>query len=139
MLFERFRQIGRAVEHVQRYRTIIGVFLKYGYEDLVRRLPLPSVLRWSFQRIRFQQQEIALLTPHERLRRAFEELGPTFIKLGTSRLPDIFDHGTNNGVSPNAIGAFQFRRLYFSSPALRTGAVRAGFRVAHKVKSGGDG
>ncbi len=82
MLFNRFRQIGRAVEHVQRYRTIIGVFLKYGYEDLVRRLPLPSALRWSFQRIRFQQQEIALLTPHERLRRAFEELGPTFIKLG---------------------------------------------------------
>ncbi len=82
MLFKRFRQIGRAVEHVQRYRTIVGVFLNYGYEDLVRRLPLPSALRWSFQRLRHQPEDIAALTPHERLRRAFEELGPTFIKLG---------------------------------------------------------
>ena len=39
MLFRRFRRIGRAVEHAQRYRVIVGTFLKYGYKDLVERLP----------------------------------------------------------------------------------------------------
>lgn len=82
MLFRRFKQIGRAVEHVQRYRTIIGVFLKYGYEDLVLRLPLPNALRFPFRTLHRQRPEIAALTPPEKLRRAFEELGPTFIKLG---------------------------------------------------------
>ena len=64
-------------------------------------------------------------------RAKWDALTPTFVKLGTSRLPDIFDYGANNGVPPNSIGAFQFRRLYFSSPALRASAARAGFRVAH--------
>ena len=70
------------MEHVQRYRTIVAVFLKYGYEDLAARLPLPSPLRLPFRRIRQAQQEIALMSGPERLRRAFEELGPTFVKLG---------------------------------------------------------
>ncbi len=75
-------RFGRAVEHVHRFRTIIAVFLKYGYEDLATRLPLPSALRLPFRKIRNTQQEIALLSAPERLRRAFEELGPTFVKLG---------------------------------------------------------
>jgi len=78
----RFRRFGRAVQHVQRFRTIIGVFLKYGYEDLAERLPLPSPLRLPFRRLRQAQEEISLLSAPERLRRAFEELGPTFVKLG---------------------------------------------------------
>lgn len=82
MIFGRFTKLGRAVQHVQRFRTIIGVFLKYGYEDLAVRLPLPSALRLPFRRIRMQQEEIALLSQPERLRRAFEELGPAFVKFG---------------------------------------------------------
>ncbi len=70
------------MEHVQRFRTIIAVFLKYGYEDLAARLPLPSALHLPFRRIRRMQEEIALLSAPERMRRAFEELGPTFVKLG---------------------------------------------------------
>jgi ubiquinone biosynthesis protein len=82
MIFRRFRQIGRAVEHVQRYRSIVGVFLKYGYEDLARRLPLPSVFRFPSRKVRLEQAAIARLSHPEKLRRAFEELGPTFVKLG---------------------------------------------------------
>jgi ubiquinone biosynthesis protein len=67
---------------VQRFRTIIAVFLKYGYEDLAQRLPLPSALRLPFRKIRQTQQEISLASGPERLRRAFEELGPAFVKLG---------------------------------------------------------
>jgi ubiquinone biosynthesis protein len=82
MLFGRFRKIGRAVEHVQRLRVIVGVFLKYGYESLARRLPLPSPWHLPFRSQRKTQEELSSLTPPERLRRALEELGPTFVKLG---------------------------------------------------------
>jgi ubiquinone biosynthesis protein len=82
VFLRRFRRFGRAVQHVHRFRTIIGVFLKYGYGDLAERLPLPSPLRLPFRKMRQAQEEIALLSAPERVRRAFEELGPTFVKLG---------------------------------------------------------
>jgi ubiquinone biosynthesis protein len=83
VLLHRFRKIGRAVGHVQRYRVIVGVFLKYGYEDLARRLPLPGPLRFPFRsRRRKDSEEASPLSGPERLRRALEELGPTFVKLG---------------------------------------------------------
>jgi ubiquinone biosynthesis protein len=73
---------GRAVGHVQRYRTIIGVFLKYGYGDLAEHLPLPSPYRLPFRKMREKQEAISLMSQPDRLRQAFEELGPTFVKLG---------------------------------------------------------
>jgi ubiquinone biosynthesis protein len=83
MLFARFRQLGRAVGHVQRYRAIVTVFLKYGYEDLARRLPLPRFWLWlPSRRFRRKQAALGVLSRPERLRRAFEELGPAFVKLG---------------------------------------------------------
>jgi ubiquinone biosynthesis protein len=83
MLVSRFRQIGRAVDHARRFRTIVHVFLKYGYDDLARRLPLPRVWLWlRTSRFRRKYAAVALLSRPERLRRAFEELGPAFVKLG---------------------------------------------------------
>ena len=57
-------------------------FLKYGYEDVAKRLPLPLPLHLPFSKSREVREEIELMTPPEKLRRAFEELGPAFIKLG---------------------------------------------------------
>jgi ubiquinone biosynthesis protein len=82
VFFRRLRRIGRAVEHAQRFRVIVGVFLKYGYGDLAQRLPLPAPVHLPFRKTREVQEEIALLTPPQRLRRAFEELGPAFVKFG---------------------------------------------------------
>src|SRR5262245_60498203 len=82
MLLQRFRNIGRAYHQAQRVRDIAGVLLKYGYEDLAHRLPLPSAARIPLKRVRDQQTEIHHLTQPVRLRRACEELGPTFVKLG---------------------------------------------------------
>jgi ubiquinone biosynthesis protein len=82
VFLHRVRKWERAVQHVQRFRVIIGVFLKYGYEDLAERLPLPGPLRLPFRKMRQAQQEIIQLSAPERLRRAFEELGPAFVKLG---------------------------------------------------------
>jgi glycosyltransferase involved in cell wall biosynthesis len=56
---------------------------------------------------------------------------PTFIEPGVSRLPAIFDRHDDTGFKPNSITALQFRRLYFTSPALRETTADAGFRVAH--------
>jgi ubiquinone biosynthesis protein len=83
MLISRFRQMGRAVGQARRFRVIVHVFLKYGYDDLARQLPLPRVWLWIRSgRIRRKYAAISLLSRPERLRHAFEELGPAFIKLG---------------------------------------------------------
>ena len=82
MLFERVRQVGAALDQVRRLRHIAAVLLKYGYDDLVQHLPLPRADRLPLRKIRELQAEIHRLSQPERLRRACEELGPTFVKLG---------------------------------------------------------
>lgn len=82
-LFQRFRQISRAVSQAQRLRVVVGVFLKYGYDDITHKLPVPGVWRrLPTRRFTRENAELAALPRPERLRRAFEELGPAFIKLG---------------------------------------------------------
>jgi ubiquinone biosynthesis protein len=75
----------------RRYRQVIGVLFKYGFENLLEYLNLVQfIARWStiFRR---GEPGISLLSPAERMRLAFEELGPTFVKLGQllSTRPDI--------------------------------------------------
>ncbi|MBL9186075.1 MAG: phosphotransferase [Opitutaceae bacterium] len=83
MLLSRFRQFGRAVGQAQRLRHIVGVFLKYGYDDIAARLPLPRVWRWlPTSRFKREHAAIAALPRQERLKLVFEELGPAFVKLG---------------------------------------------------------
>ena len=82
MIFERFRKIGAAYHQVKRLRDIAGVLLKYGYDDLALRLPLPRAARIPLRRVREHQAAMEQLSQPERLRRACEELGPTFVKLG---------------------------------------------------------
>jgi ubiquinone biosynthesis protein len=73
--------IGRTIGNLQRYRDIVIVFMKYGYEDIAHRLRLPTSLKIPF----FHRKSTAT-APHlpapVRLRLALEELGPTFIKMG---------------------------------------------------------
>ena len=83
MIISRIRQFTRAYDQAQRFRTIVAVFLKYGYNDLADRLPLPRLVRWLPGRhFRLRHAELMELSPPVRLRRAFEELGPAFVKLG---------------------------------------------------------
>lgn len=82
MIFQRFRKIGAAYQQAQRLRAIAGVLLKYGYDDLARHLPLPRAERLPLRRVREQQADMQQISQPERARRACEELGPTFVKLG---------------------------------------------------------
>jgi ubiquinone biosynthesis protein len=87
-LITRSRQIGQAVKNVGRLRQIIGVFSKYGFVDVVDRMNLGKFLPSRLAAFAEGQADKAV---PERMRLAFEELGPTFVKLGQllSTRPDL--------------------------------------------------
>lgn len=91
MWIQRLETIGKTFQHLQRARTIVRVFLKYGYEDLAQTLHLPSALGIPIRRIREEQQKLKHLPQAQRFRMACEELGPTFVKMGQalSTRPDL--------------------------------------------------
>ncbi len=74
---QRSRQLGQAVKNAQRLRHILTIFAKHGFVDVVNRMHLGRFLP---RRLKAGTQ--AEHTAPERLRKAFEELGPTFVKLG---------------------------------------------------------
>jgi ubiquinone biosynthesis protein len=89
------RKIGiasRTYRHVNRYRQILTVLIKYGFGGLVDRLKISQYLEVGLQLItRHHREHIETLSAAERVRMALEELGPTFIKLGQvlSTRPDL--------------------------------------------------
>ena len=77
-------RIPRTFKNLQRLREILGVIVQFGFGDLVARLELESTLELARSLVRFRRQrrELVRYTTEERIRMAFEELGPTFVKLG---------------------------------------------------------
>jgi ubiquinone biosynthesis protein len=66
-----------------RLREISSVFVRHGLGDLVRRAVIATLLEQAGQVLQWgETSEIAHLEPHHRARLAFEQLGPTFVKLG---------------------------------------------------------
>ena len=64
----------------QRLQQIVGVLIAYGVTNVVDKLGLRTVA--SLARFRTPDPEVARLPQPQRVRRAIEALGPTFIKLG---------------------------------------------------------
>lgn len=80
-------QVGIAFKNAGRVREIIGVLGEHGFADLVNRAHLSNFLPKKIKS-REQYQELPTAA---RLRRSFEALGPTFVKLGQlfATRPDI--------------------------------------------------
>jgi ubiquinone biosynthesis protein len=65
-----------------RYSEIMRVLFKYGFADVLRLVFLQRVMGIEGSELATHDTGILSKPPEERLRMAFEELGPTFIKFG---------------------------------------------------------
>lgn len=73
----RRRHVSSALRNAARLRVIVSVFARYGFQNIAERLRLGRFLVERLSGIDPDQYTTA-----ERMRMAFEELGPTFVKLG---------------------------------------------------------
>ncbi|MGE0086571.1 MAG: ABC1 kinase family protein [Desulfococcaceae bacterium] len=76
--------LGRTYRHINRYSQILGIFIKYGFGDLIERLNIEQYIEIGLQMIssrRAASPDHKISRP-ERIRMALEELGPTYVKLG---------------------------------------------------------
>lgn len=72
-----------AVRDLGRLHDIAAVLIRYGFGDLVRRIGLAGVLERTGRALHWHvSEDLARLESPTRVRRALEELGPTFVKLG---------------------------------------------------------
>ncbi|MEQ1663291.1 MAG: AarF/UbiB family protein [Thiobacillus sp.] len=77
------RETLSVVRDLPRLHEIATVLIRYGWGDLVRLLGISGVLERAGRILHWQHtSEISQLDAPVRIRRALEELGPTFIKLG---------------------------------------------------------
>lgn len=78
--------------NINRTREILGILIKYGFEDFIANSTLRNLVTESM-RIKWLRDEKPVMsyTRYERIRMAAEELGPTFVKLAQilSNRPDI--------------------------------------------------
>jgi ubiquinone biosynthesis protein len=71
------------VRDLPRLREISSVLIRHGLGDLVRRTGTATLLERAGQILHWGEAgDVAHLEPQRRVRLAFEELGPTFVKLG---------------------------------------------------------
>lgn len=79
-------------KHLSRYKEIATVLVKYGFGFIVDKLNKDSVAGKVITKS--PNSSIKSMTTGQRLRHAFEELGPTYIKIGQiiSTRKDLFDN-----------------------------------------------
>lgn len=87
---ERRGLLGRALNRVSRYSEILGILLRFGYSDLVRRVDIDVYRRLRGRNRRTRRVRRSWSRP-VRMRHTLEELGPTFVKIGQimSHRPDL--------------------------------------------------
>jgi len=88
----RIRRIESTYRHVKRYRQILAVLFKYGFGDLVDVMKIEQYVEVGLKLVsRKSRVNLESLSRPVRVRKALEELGPAFIKLGQilSTRPDL--------------------------------------------------
>jgi len=104
-----------------RLQDILGVLIRHGFGDTVRRLGLADALERAGHALRWEHAaDLARLSPPVQVRLALEELGPTFVKLGQilAGRADLF--------GPEWIA--EFEKLHSQVPALPLESLRAQLR-----------
>ncbi len=104
-----FRGVNRRYQHLRRYRQILEAFLRHGFGYLLQQADLFYLLPWRRRLFKVERRQPSI---GRGLREVFEELGPTFIKLGqmlSTRAdllsPDIF---TELGRLQDAVPGIEF-------------------------------
>ena len=106
-----------AARDIGRLNTVLGVLIRHGFGDSVRRLGLADRLERAGHALRWDTAaDLARMEPAVQLRLAMEELGPTFVKLGQilAGRADLF--------GPEFIA--EFEKLHSHVPALPMDALR---------------
>lgn len=82
--------LGINYRNLKRYKSIIQILIKYGFSFVVEKLKIDGI---AYKMPLTPMEDIRNMSTGERIRRALEELGPTFVKLGQilSTRRDIFD------------------------------------------------
>jgi len=96
--------------NIKRFKDIISILVKYGFEEIVQRMEVPGAD--LVRKMRPTESDVGV---YVRIRRAAEDLGPTFIKFGQimSLRPDLL---------PNAL-LVELEKLQDDVPALAMGDI----------------
>ncbi|MBB5940470.1 ubiquinone biosynthesis protein [Xanthomonas arboricola] len=71
------------VRDLGRLQEIASVLIRYGFGDVVRRIGMADVLERAGRLLHWQNaEEMLRMSAPQRVRRALQDLGPTFVKLG---------------------------------------------------------
>lgn len=66
-----------------RIHEISSILIRYGFGDMVRRLGVASIVESAGHVLKWQEvEDLTHIEPPVRVRRALEDMGPTFVKLG---------------------------------------------------------
>ncbi|MCP4670532.1 MAG: AarF/ABC1/UbiB kinase family protein, partial [Desulfobacula sp.] len=110
-------KVSKRYRHLKRYQQIIGIIVKYGFENIIHAMHIDRYIESGLDLIPFvkRDEKVEKLSNNQRIRMTLEELGPTFIKMGQvlSTRPDLIPIDLLNELEKlqNHVPAFEFEHV----------------------------